>query len=125
MKITIQSIHFDAADRLLEFIQTKFDKLAQLYASIIDVQVFLKLEKNNEQGNKIVEVKVLVPAQTLVASSQNKTFEEAVDSCLEQIKRQVVKYKEKTQADAKAGIPVPAGFEADETVEATDAEAGE
>ncbi len=125
MKITIQSIHFDAADRLLEFIQTKFDKLSQLYASIIDVQVFLKLEKNNEQGNKIVEVKVLVPGQTLVASSQNKTFEEAVDSCLEQIKRQVVKYKEKTLADAKAGIPVPAGFEVEEGSEATEADAGE
>lgn len=99
MKITIQSIRFDAAERLQVFIQEKFGKLDRIHDGIVDIQVYLKLEKNHQQGNKVVEVKVLVPSQTLVATSQKPTFEEAVDNCLDQIKRQLIKHKEKALAE--------------------------
>ena len=98
MKVTIQSIHFDADKRLLEFIQTRCDKLDQYFDGIIDAQVFLRLEKNDEQGNKVVEIKVNVPNQTLLSKEQSRSFEEATDECISQLKRQITKYKERLKS---------------------------
>lgn len=98
MKTTIQSIHFDADYRLLDFIDSKLSKLDQFFDSIQGAEVALRLEKNKQEGNKVVEVKMLVPSQTIVASHQSPSFEEATDHCVDQLKRQLVKYKEKMRA---------------------------
>ena len=45
MKIRVQSIHFDADSRLLQFIQEKVDKLLQFYDHIIGGEVFLKIDR--------------------------------------------------------------------------------
>lgn len=98
METTIQSIRFDADQKLKTFITEKTDKLSQFFDGIIAAQVYLKLDKNHERGNKVVEYKLLVPQTTLVASHQAPTFEEGVDACIEQLSRQINKYKEKLRA---------------------------
>jgi len=97
MKANIQSIHFDADKKLLEFIQNKIEKLTQFFDAIIDADVFLKLEKSKDKdtGNKIVEIKINVPSTNLLAKEQCKTFEEAVDLCVDALRKQIIKYKEK------------------------------
>ena len=40
MKIRVQSIHFDADSKLLQFVQDKVDKLLQFYDHIIGGEVF-------------------------------------------------------------------------------------
>ncbi len=95
MKTTIQSIHFDADKKLLEFINTKCDKLDKYFDAIIGSEVYLKLEKNKTSENKVVEIKINVPSNTLLAKEQCKTFEEAVDNCVDNLKNQLVKFKEK------------------------------
>ena len=97
MTPTIQSIHFDADKKLLALIQEKCAKLAQFFDAIVDVQVYLKLEKNNS-GNKIVELKLLVPNETLLSTQRARTFEEATNQCIEQAKRQLQKYKDKMRS---------------------------
>ncbi|MCS6904082.1 MAG: ribosome-associated translation inhibitor RaiA [Bacteroidia bacterium] len=97
MRVTIQSTNAEVSPTLKEFINNKLAKLEQFYDSIIDVQVYLKVDKNNSAGNNVVEIKVLVPSNTLIANEQGKTFEEATDLCIENIKRQVKKFKEKKQ----------------------------
>ena len=44
MKIRIQSIHFNADNALLLFIQEKVDKLVHFYDHILGGEVFLKLD---------------------------------------------------------------------------------
>ena len=44
MKITVQSIRFDADKRLLDFIQKKVNKLDQFYDRIISGEIYLRLE---------------------------------------------------------------------------------
>ena len=41
MKITVQSIHFNADQKLLEFIQKKTDKLDQYFDQIISGEVYI------------------------------------------------------------------------------------
>ena len=95
MDVKIQSIKFDADKKLIDFINTKMNKVQRFYDAIIGAEVFLRLENTQELDNKIAEVKLLIPGNDLFVQRQAKTFEEGVDECIEVLKRQVTKHKEK------------------------------
>ena len=97
MKVKVQSIHFDADHKLLQFVEDKIDKLTQFYEDIIDSEVFLRLDNSAEKLNKITEIKINTPGKTLFAREQCKTFEEATDSAVEALRRQITKHKEKVR----------------------------
>ena len=94
MKINIQSIHFNADDALIEFIQKKTEKLAHHFNQIITTEVYLKLEKADIQ-NKVVEIKLHIPGISLFSKEQCTTFEEATDLAVESLIRQLDKHKQK------------------------------
>ena len=93
MTVKIQSIHFDADAKLLNFVESKVGKLNTYSNTIIDSEVFLRLDKSSSLENKIAEVKLLVPGNDLFAKRQCKTFEEATDQAVEAIRRQLKKKK--------------------------------
>ena len=93
MKLQMHSIHFDADRKLLNFIQKKTSKLDTFFDRIIDGEVFMKLDKNGNNENKIVEIKINIPGSQLFAKEQCKSFEEATDVAVEALKRQLKKYK--------------------------------
>lgn len=98
MKLQMHSIRFDADQKLLDFIQKKADKLETFYDRIIDGEVFLRLEKDNSQENKIVEIKINLPGNQLFAKEKSRTFEAATDLAIEALRRQIKKHKEKLVA---------------------------
>jgi putative sigma-54 modulation protein len=95
MRIKVQSIHFDADRKLLGFIQEKVDKLIHFYEDIIDGEVFLRLDKSSSTENKITEIKLNTPGKILFAKEQCKTFEEATDTAVDALRKQITKHKEK------------------------------
>jgi putative sigma-54 modulation protein len=58
MTINIQSLHFDADRKLLDFVNEKVSKLSTFYDGIITSEVTLRLDKSNNSENKIAEVKM-------------------------------------------------------------------
>jgi putative sigma-54 modulation protein len=97
MNVQIQSIHFDADKKLLSFIQEKVDKLNHFHDGIIEGTVFLKLEKADSAENKVAEIKLHVSGQDLFAKRNCHTFEEAVDTSIEALTKQLKKHKEKVK----------------------------
>ncbi|MBL7892834.1 MAG: ribosome-associated translation inhibitor RaiA [Bacteroidia bacterium] len=97
MNIKIQSIHFDADSKLLEFVQEKVNKLGRYYDGIIGGEVFLKLDKSSNTENKVAEIKIQIRGNDLFVKKQCKTFEEAVDMSVIALTNQVKKYKEKVK----------------------------
>jgi putative sigma-54 modulation protein len=95
MKIKIQSIHFDADQKLLDHIQGKVSKLNTFYDGILSGDVILRVEKNTTPENKIAEIRVMVAGTDLFTKRQCKTFEEAIDTGVEALAKQVKKHKEK------------------------------
>ena len=95
MKIRVQSIHFNADQKLLQFIQEKVDKLLHFYEHIIEGEVFLKLDKSSDLQNKIVQIKIQIPGNDLITKRQCQTFEEATDQCVEALSKQIKRHKEK------------------------------
>lgn len=95
MEIRIQSIHFDASEKLQMFIQKKVSKLEKYYDDIKIVEVSLKVVKPETAANKEVGIKVMVPNSEFYANKVKDTFEEGVDDVVEALEKQLIKYKEK------------------------------
>ncbi|WP_026902985.1 ribosome hibernation-promoting factor, HPF/YfiA family [Pedobacter glucosidilyticus] len=98
MKIGVQSIHFNADKDLLAFIQKKANKLDLFFDQIIGGDVYLKLDNVSDEANKITEIKLMIPGNTLFAKEQCKSFEEATDLAIESLRKQINKHKEKIKA---------------------------
>ncbi|MFT7612182.1 MAG: putative sigma-54 modulation protein [Parvicellaceae bacterium] len=95
MSLTVQSIHFDADQKLVNFVEGRVGKLSQFYDQIIDSEVFLRVDKGESSDNKIAEIKLALPGKELFAKKQGNTFEEATDMAVEALRRQIKKHKGK------------------------------
>lgn len=95
MEIRIKSIHFDATEKLQEFINKKVEKLQKSYEDIQKVEVQLKVEKPAAALNKTTSLTVTAPGNTLFVEKTCDTFEEGVDLCLDAMKVQLTKFKQK------------------------------
>lgn len=96
MDFKVNTVHFTADDKLVDFIHGKVKKLELMYDSIIASEVYLRVDKKEAHDNKIAEVKILLPGNELFAKKQCKSFEEAADLAVDALKKQVEKYKAKT-----------------------------
>jgi len=97
MDIQIQSLHFDATDKLQSFIQKKVNKLGKYSDEIISADVTLKVMKPESNMNKGASIKLNVKNDDLFANKTAETFEEAIDLSIEALEKQLIKYKEKAQ----------------------------
>lgn len=95
MEIKINAVGFSASSQLEDFIQKKISKLDRYHDGIIGSEVTLKLEKDDNLENKVVEVLLNIKGQDVFAKKNAKKFEEAVDELYDVVKRQLVKIKDK------------------------------
>lgn len=97
MEVRIQSIHFDASERLEAFIQKKAEKLEKFCDNIKKVEVSLKVVKPETAMNKEVGVRILALNSEFYAEKVSDTFEESIDVCMDALSKQLMKAKEKLQ----------------------------
>ncbi len=95
MRVKINSIHFKADRKLEDFIKEKIVKLAATYDNVVGSDVTLKVSNAPDAVNKIAEIRLAIPGNDLYAKKQCKTFEEATDSAVDALKKQLSKYKDK------------------------------
>jgi putative sigma-54 modulation protein len=95
MKVTTQSVNFNAEEPLIDFVQKRMNKLDLFYDRTIGADVFLKVVNTRGKENKIAEIKLHVPGDIFVVKKQCKSFEEAVDSACGSLERKLVKKKTK------------------------------
>jgi len=96
MNISIQTVHFDADEKLLEFVQKKLDKLETFHDRITKVEVYLKLDSMSHAiKEKVVEIKILIPKHECFVKSSSNSFQTDFDEAFNSITNQLVKKKEK------------------------------
>ncbi|MFV0377147.1 MAG: ribosome hibernation-promoting factor, HPF/YfiA family [Mangrovibacterium sp.] len=96
MIINVNAIHFSADQKLVDFATKKIAKLDQFFDGIISGEVILKVEKPEAANNKVAEIKISIPSSDyLFAKKQADSFEEAIDLCIDALKKQLTKSKEK------------------------------
>lgn len=94
MKITIQSVHFDASTQLKDFIEKRVSKLEKLSDTVSEAEVILKVVKPETPHNKEASIK-LNGNGGLFANKVADAFEEAVVLAVEALEKQISKTKEK------------------------------
>jgi putative sigma-54 modulation protein len=95
MKVHTKAVQFKADQKLIDFIDQKLGKLERFYDRIIQADVTLKLENSGQVRDKVAEVRVMLPGEMLVAKDSKKTFEASVEGVVQNLKRQLKRYKEK------------------------------
>lgn len=96
MEVSINAIHFDISQNLTDFVNRKLDRLYRRNPAILLAEVNLRVVKPETVHNKEARIIVQIPQQPdVVATKVADTFEEAVDTALEAIERQLERDKAK------------------------------
>ena len=92
MKINVQSIKFDADQKLLDVIDKKVGKLEKFFDNISSCDVALTVQPDH---GKTVKVRLGIPGDDLIIERTAPTFEDAVVDCVDVLQDQIIKMKEK------------------------------
>ena len=95
MNIVVNAVKFKADPKLEKYVTDKVGKLDRLVDNATKCEVTLKVEKPESENNKIAEISLPLPGQTLFNSKQADSFEEAVADCVDTMRVQIDKYKER------------------------------
>ena len=95
MEIKIQAIHFDATEKLTQFIEKKAAKLQKTCDKITKAEFILKVVKPETAMNKETSINLSLSGKELRAAKVCDTFEEGVDLCVDSLLRQLEKYKDR------------------------------
>jgi putative sigma-54 modulation protein len=96
MKISVQSEHFRADSKLIDYVEKKLIRLQRVFQPLLTAEVHLKLQDTGARvQQKIVDIRLRLPGGTLLDRKSATTFEAAVDASLDTLKRQLVRHKEK------------------------------
>ncbi len=99
MNLNIETVHFTADVKLMDYVNKKVQKLNTFHDRIIKVDVFLKLDNVvHNIKDKIAEIRVFVPRCSFFVKASSKSFQESFDSALDSAIIQIKKKKEKQAA---------------------------
>jgi len=99
MNVDIQTVHFDADVRLIDYVNRKLEKLSTFHDRIVKVDVYLKLDNVvHTIKDKIAEIRVHVPRHKFFVKASSKSFEESFDSALDSLVSQIKRKKQKQAA---------------------------
>ncbi|HCH70543.1 MAG TPA: hypothetical protein DE042_08755 [Colwellia sp.] len=91
MQINLTGHHVDITSSLREYVDTKFAKLERHFDQINNVHVVLTIEKLNQKA----EATVHMNGTEVFASSTNTDMYASIDTLIDKLDRQVLKYKGK------------------------------
>lgn len=94
MKTTFTARHFDASKELHAYAEEAVQKLDQFYDRIVTCDIILQPVPDNENPQQ-AELNVKVPQKLINAKEQAATYEKAINEVVENVSRQLKKYKDK------------------------------
>jgi putative sigma-54 modulation protein len=99
MNVSIQTVHFVADSRLVDYVRKKLEKLSQYHDRITKVDVYLKLDNVvHNIKDKVAEISVHIPRHDFFVKQSSKSFEASFDTALDSVINQIKRRKEKQAA---------------------------
>ncbi|MGB7511271.1 MAG: ribosome-associated translation inhibitor RaiA [Pelodictyon phaeoclathratiforme] len=95
--VTVTLRHSNNHSDIEEYARNAVQALTRIYPGIISCHIILDHQKNDFEKNKLAEITVHVPQNVLVAKEACTAYELAIDTCVDALSRQLLKYKEKMQ----------------------------
>ena len=99
MNVNIQTVHFEADNKLVTYVNKKLLRLDTFHDRIVKVEVYLKLDNVvHTIKDKVAEIKVHVPRRDYFVKCSSKSFEESFDDAFDSLVTQIKRHKEKQAA---------------------------
>jgi len=90
MNLIIKGHNIEITGAVNEYVKNKFHKITDHFDHVIDARITLSLEKLSH----IAEVTIHLPKADIHAESSDSNMYHAIDTLIQKLDRQVVKYKE-------------------------------
>jgi putative sigma-54 modulation protein len=98
MNVLITGHHVDLTPALREYVETKLDKVLRHFDQVVDVAVVLGVETPAQKDRRQrAEVNLRIKGDVLHAESYAETVYAAIDTMIEKLDKQVLKFKGKVQ----------------------------
>ena len=94
MNVRFTARHFDASSNLKEFSIDAVSKLENFYDRIVSCSIVLEPDPSDEHPQR-AEINIKIPNTTLQASEASEKYEHAVLAAVDNLSRQLKRYKEK------------------------------
>lgn len=91
MNLNISGHHVEITDAMRSYINDKLHRVERHFESLIDAEVILHVEKIRHRA----EAKLNVSGTTLFAESTEDDMYKAIDTLIDKLDKQVLRYKEK------------------------------
>ena len=91
MNLTITGHHLEVTPAIRDYVTAKLDKIIRHFDQVIDVKVTLSVEKLRQKA----EVNVHLRGNDIFVQADDADLYAAIDSLVDKLDRQVLKYKEK------------------------------
>lgn len=94
MKIQVQA-PFSISEPLQNLIEEKIEKVTNIFDRFTTIKVFLKdeIQRHHHKENRQVEIQMEAPGHTFFAEAEAESFEKAIATAADKVKRQVRKFK--------------------------------
>lgn len=97
IQVNIESPGLIINDNLRSTLIAQIEKLGKFYSQITKCELILSVEKNDKQNNCIAEARIFIPGKMFFSQSQESDFYKAADEMLDELRAQLLRYKEKTK----------------------------
>jgi len=98
MNLTISGHHLELTPAIREYVQSKLERIKRHFDHVIDIAVILTVDKLPEKEKRQkAEINLHVRGKDLHAESISEDLYAAIDSLVDKLDRQVIKYKTKIQ----------------------------
>ena len=94
MNVTFTARHFNASEDLKEYAHEAVDKLSNFFDQISSIEILLEPSQDVSKPQK-AEIKVHVPQKFLTSTIESQTYEQAIHDAVDNLSRQLKRYKEK------------------------------
>jgi putative sigma-54 modulation protein len=98
MNLTISGHHVELTPAIREYVQTKLERVRRHFDHVIDIAVILAVEKLAEKERRQrAEVNLRLRGNVIHVESFAEDLYAAIDTLVDKLDRQVLKYKTKIQ----------------------------
>lgn len=98
MNLTISGHHLEVTPAIREYVQNKLERVKRHFDQVIDIAVILTVDNLTEKDKRQkAEINLRMSGKTVYVESLSQDLYAAIDTLIDKLDRQVMKYKAKVQ----------------------------
>jgi putative sigma-54 modulation protein len=98
MNLTISGHHLEMTPAIRDYVQSKLERIVRHFDQVIDIAVILTLEDlAQKEKRQRAEINLRLAGKTIFVESSSQDLYAAIDTLIDKLDRQVMKYKTKIQ----------------------------